>query len=137
MLLCVIIQKMNQWKDSGHKCMQTQQLCYPNFSLLATQKSFLSNPAIVDFLTLCQEFFIISDFNLPKNLWQITFGEELHPNIKTMYTSKQRILDDVAFLFPVSVSSRSTLRAIMCSSGFNFFSPSSAVSSSLWLWSLC
>ena len=51
-------------------------------------EEFLSNPIIVDFLIAlsgqhrggCFDN-IVTDINLPKNLWQITFGEELHPNI--------------------------------------------------------
>jgi len=49
---------------------------------------FLSNPMVVDLLIALSGqhrggcfYNIVTDINLPKNLWQITFGEELHPNI--------------------------------------------------------
>ena len=51
-------------------------------------EEFLSKPIIVDFIIALSGqhrggcfYNIVTDINLPKNLWQITFGEELYPNI--------------------------------------------------------
>ena len=83
---------MKQWKASGHKWMQTQQLCSPNCNI----EEFLTNPVIIDFLIALSGqhrggcfYNVVTDVNLPKNLWQITFGEELHPNI---YSKMHKVL---------------------------------------------
>ena len=51
-------------------------------------EEFLSNPVVVNFrIALSGQhrgscfYNITTDINLPKNLWQIIFGEQLHPNI--------------------------------------------------------
>ena len=51
-------------------------------------KEFLGNPSVVNLLEALSGqhrgscfYNIVTDINLPKSLWQVTFGEELYPNI--------------------------------------------------------
>ena len=72
-------------------------------------EDFLSNPVVVNFLQLLYLvsahrgscfYNITTDINLPKNLWQITFGEQLHPNIYA-----EMPMSVVSFVLLVQISS--------------------------------
>ena len=61
-----------------------------NFFEACNTEAFLQNPTVLNLLIALSGqhwgscfYNIITDVNLPRNLWQITFGEELHPNIYT------------------------------------------------------
>jgi hypothetical protein len=58
------------------------------FFKLCNNKEFLINPSVRNLLEALSGqhrgscfYNIMSDINLPKSLWQVTFGEELYPNI--------------------------------------------------------
>ena len=59
-----------------------------NFFEACNREEFLANPAVINLLTALSGqhrgscfYNVTTDVNLPKHLWKITFGEQLHPNI--------------------------------------------------------
>ena len=86
---CAILKSENETKESLRALMQENPTSVlTNFFEACNTEAFLQNPTVLNLLIALSGqhrgscfYNIITDVNLPRNLWQITFGEELHPNI--------------------------------------------------------
>ena len=86
---CAILKSENETKESLRALMQENPTSVlTNFFEACNTEAFLQNPTVLNLLIALSGqhrgscfYNIITDVNLPRNLWQITFGKELHPNM--------------------------------------------------------